>query len=251
MKTSRIALPVFLLLALSSAPVRGACALVVTGATISPVENASFNGTVATFTGGGLVAEYTADVNWGDGGDSAATLSGTGPFTVTGTHTYRDEGSFTVTVKIHRTNGEVGTGTGTANVADATLVGNPNTLHLTAGVVYTGVIGTFDDPAPHTTASTNDNYVAQAYQDLLGRAASAMEISNGVTQLMSITRTQFADNVLNSTEGRSVAIDALYRAYLNRAVDGVGLSSGLSFLSGGGTYDQLKSNLLGSMEYFV
>ena len=47
-------------------------------------------------------SEYSATIDWGDGTSSAGTLSGPtgGPFTVTGSHTYIEEGTYTITVHV-------------------------------------------------------------------------------------------------------------------------------------------------------
>jgi hypothetical protein len=64
---------------------------------IHPKEGLLFNGPVATFTdpAGGPPSNYVASINWGDGSPITAgtiTLSG-GTFTVSGSHTYSEEGA--------------------------------------------------------------------------------------------------------------------------------------------------------------
>ncbi len=61
--------------------------------------------TVSTFTDrdpNGAVGDYTATIDWGDGsGATPATVTGSGnAFSVTGTYTYRQEGTYTVKVDI-------------------------------------------------------------------------------------------------------------------------------------------------------
>jgi len=71
------------------------------GATITSAN--PVHGTVATFTDddpAGTVSDYTATIDWGDGSTSAGTVSGTGPFNVSGTHTYADLGPYTVKVHV-------------------------------------------------------------------------------------------------------------------------------------------------------
>jgi hypothetical protein len=78
-------------------------------ATITATEGASFSGTVATFTdqGGAEPGDYTASIDWGDKQvDSvpaaSITLGGDGKtFSIPGTHTYADEGPYTVKVTVH------------------------------------------------------------------------------------------------------------------------------------------------------
>jgi hypothetical protein len=48
-------------------------------------------------------SDYTATINWGDSTSSAGTIgpgTGSGPYTVTGTHTYSATGPFTITTTI-------------------------------------------------------------------------------------------------------------------------------------------------------
>src|SRR5258708_2304919 len=70
--------------------------------------------------------EYSATISWGDGtptSTGAITLPTGGPFTVTGSHTYTEERSYTVTVTITDVDnaGHPTTTTSTARVADAPL----------------------------------------------------------------------------------------------------------------------------------
>jgi len=98
------------------------------GTTFSATEGASFSGDVATFTdpdAAATASEYSATIDWGD---SSATTTGTiggsaGSFSVSGTHTYTEEGSFPVTVTITDVDdaGNTDTTNSTATVADAAL----------------------------------------------------------------------------------------------------------------------------------
>ena len=49
------------------------------------------------------LSDYSAVINWGDGSSSAGAISGPAGqvFTITGGHTYAEEGKFTVTITIH------------------------------------------------------------------------------------------------------------------------------------------------------
>lgn len=98
------------------------------GTTFSATEGASFSGDVATFTDpdtAATVSEYSATIDWGD---SSATTAGTiggsaGSFSVSGTHTYTEEGPYSVTVTITDADdaGNTATANSTATVADAAL----------------------------------------------------------------------------------------------------------------------------------
>src|SRR5262249_41686581 len=78
------------------------------GQAFTGTEPAAVSGTVATFTdpdpnASASANEYSASIDWGDGTTATAgTISGPtgGQFTVTGGHTYADEGSYQITVTI-------------------------------------------------------------------------------------------------------------------------------------------------------
>ena len=107
------------------------------GAAVSAVEGASSTGSVATFTdpnSGQTASSFTATINWGDGtpatpgtvtGSSGVALGAGGPgsFTAGGTHTYAEEGTYTVktTITDAITSFTLGTTTSTATVTDAAL----------------------------------------------------------------------------------------------------------------------------------
>jgi hypothetical protein len=110
-----------------------------TATPVSATEGASFSGKVATFTepdASAPASQYTATINWGDSTTSAGTVTGLagGPFTINGTHTYAEEGSYPVTVTITDNNNSSNsyTATSTATVGDAALTAG--TLTLTSGV---------------------------------------------------------------------------------------------------------------------
>lgn len=124
-----------------------------TGTTISPTEGALFSGTVATVTDldtKATASEYTASIDWGDASSSVGTISGPtgGPFTVNGSQTYKEEGTYTVKVHITDTDRtvEVATAVFGANVADAALTASP-ACSTTSLQSYNGPTATFTDAA--------------------------------------------------------------------------------------------------------
>jgi hypothetical protein len=113
--------------------------------TFSAVEGAPFSGTVATATDADPAstgAEYSCTIDWGDStglDTTTCAVSGTGgSFTVTGSHTYTEEATYSVTVKITDLDNPFNTSTttSTANVADAALTAG--TLTLSSGAVEGG-----------------------------------------------------------------------------------------------------------------
>ncbi|HXO40295.1 MAG TPA: hypothetical protein VN999_02525 [Thermoanaerobaculia bacterium] len=120
--------------------------------TFAATEGTAFNGVVATFTdsrGGALVGDFTASINWGDTTTTPGTITanGGGVFSVSGMHTYADEGSFSVPVQVTDTVSTMTANTtSTANVAEGdALTGHPVTFAATAGVPFTGTVATFTD----------------------------------------------------------------------------------------------------------
>jgi hypothetical protein len=78
-------------------------ALTMTGSSFSVKAGRPFSGTVATFTDANpaaLASDFATTINWGDGTTTSGTVTGPtgGPFTVTGSHTYKPAGTFSVTV---------------------------------------------------------------------------------------------------------------------------------------------------------
>jgi len=133
----------------------------VTGTAVSTVEGSQFSGVVATFTDPDAAAtsdEYTATINWGDGSSnsSGAITGASGSFAVSGTHTYAEEGSFTVTVTV--TDADLSSNTaaanGTATVADAQLVASSVGVSATEGVAFgPATVATFTDADPNGVAA--------------------------------------------------------------------------------------------------
>jgi hypothetical protein len=131
------------------APVSG------TGAPVQAVEGAPFYGVmVAAFAepDGWTGDNYTAVIHWGDGATSGGVVSpaGTG-FQVHGSHTYLEEGGYTIQTDIYDDGQLVLTVTGGATVADAGLQG--------LSIAYTGasvgvplnVTAYFSDSDPNGT----------------------------------------------------------------------------------------------------
>lgn len=78
--------------------------IIAKGTTVSGRAGKPLTATVATFSdpdSAATASEYSATINWGDGTSSTGSISGSaGSFSVTGTHTYKKGGSYTITVTI-------------------------------------------------------------------------------------------------------------------------------------------------------
>ena len=123
------------------------------GPPITATEGTSFTGTIATLsdTASSLTAsDFSATVHWGDGTSTTGGVSatGTGTFNVAGSHSYSDEGSYSVTVTVTEATGGTGA-TGSAGfdatVADARLSASPVSASATAGSAFAGTVATFTD----------------------------------------------------------------------------------------------------------
>src|SRR5262249_14912077 len=126
------------------------------GTTISATEGASFTGPVASFTDpdtSATASEYTATIDWGDlTPPSVGTVSGPtgGPFTVTGTHTYAEEGPYTTTVTTTDVDTQTNTAppTSPATAADAALAATGAAAPASAQA-FSGTTATFTDADPN------------------------------------------------------------------------------------------------------
>src|ERR1051325_7261527 len=95
--------------------------LTATGTTITPIRNVFFSAVVAHFTDAdptGTVSEFSATIDWGDGSNSAGTISvnGTGGFDVSGLHAYGEGESFPIVVRISDVGGSTAAAPSTANI---------------------------------------------------------------------------------------------------------------------------------------
>src|SRR5262249_27004693 len=116
----------------------------------SPTEGAAnTNINVATFTGlsGG---SYLADINWCDGHITSGTILANGTnFTVQGTNTYGEDGSYLMTVTIRTGSTIKAVITNPVIVNDATLTGTGMALSPTQGVALNNVaVARFTDANP-------------------------------------------------------------------------------------------------------
>ncbi len=124
---------------------------------LSGVEGAALNSvTVASVTDSepsATAANFTATIDWGDSTTSTGVITGPtgGPFTVTGSHTYEEEGTYTVTMTLRDQGEAFRTATTSATIADAPLTAQgTNIVTLNP---FSGTVATFTDADPHGTVS--------------------------------------------------------------------------------------------------
>jgi hypothetical protein len=163
------------------------------------------------------VNHFTATITY-DGSTSAGTVSGTGPFTVSGSHTFRPfSGTRTLTVVI-------------------TDKGDGHTITVTAPV---------QDPPP------DEAFVLRLYQDVLQRPADPAGLAFWKGLLaQGVARPQIVRAVEESLEYRILVVQDLYRQLLHRPADANGLAAFTHLLGSGSTLDQVRSLIAGSAEYF-
>ena len=142
-------------------------AIIATAAPLSPTEGRSIVGSLATFNDGDPAAsagEFAATIDWGDGVSSdTGSISGPtgGPFTVAGSHTYAEEGTYSVSVSVVHTAQADNTAvtTGGVVVGDAPLSATGMTLYSTnpfAGAVATLIDSDSNGTAADYTTATID-----------------------------------------------------------------------------------------------
>jgi hypothetical protein len=114
-------------------------------------------------------------------------------------------------------------------------------------------LATSSEFAGQASGDVGQVFVTQVYQALLGRAPdpTALALDAGAIDAGTATRLQIVEDIQNSTEYRSDAVDALYQEVLGRAPDPSGLAGSLAFLAQGGTQSQLEAMLLSSNEFFT
>jgi hypothetical protein len=133
--------------------------LVVTPVSITPTEGLGFSGTVANFTDSDstqAAANFTATIDWGDGTTTPGVVTGSlGSFAVSGTHTYADEGGFTITVTVTDVaNAQTASSSGTATVAESdVLAGTGLAISATQFVPFSGAVANFSDSNTTNVAS--------------------------------------------------------------------------------------------------
>jgi hypothetical protein len=130
--------------------------LAITPATgLTGTENVALsNVTLATFTDAdsnhSASAYSSSTVLWGDGtAASSATISGTGPFTLAGSHTYQEAGTYRIVLTVNDSDGASAVAVASITVGDASLSATAQSLSPTAGLPLSAVtVATF------TTANT-------------------------------------------------------------------------------------------------
>src|SRR5207249_541210 len=171
-------------------------ALTASGTAVSATEGIAFSGQVASFTDANPAAPLTdfttgtggASINWGDGTSATAgTVTQPGgvgtAFLVSGSHTYADEGSHTVTVTITDKGGSTATPTATATIADAALTASGTAVSATERISFSGQVASFTDAnvtAPLTDFTTGTGGASINWGDGTSATAGTVTQPGGV-----------------------------------------------------------------------
>lgn len=144
---------------------------------------------VATFTSGDSAAtsdEFAASINWGDGVTTAGMIGGNGPFQVSGTHSYLNHGSYTVSITVSGPNGATPvTVTEPVTVADAV-----------AACSSTGCSGSITTPTQSEQfSSTSTTGSIQTDLDP-GRGISCHDLFRHAPQVGTVTDTGVTANIV-------------------------------------------------------
>jgi hypothetical protein len=189
-----------------------------------------FTGAVASFSDldpNANAKDFTATINWGDGHLSNGTIvaNANGGFDVVGTNTYTIAGLLPINV----------------DVMD--FGGSSVSVNNTAQVL----------------GDKNFRYVAQLYQDLLGRVVDATGLISFGSQLdlhdanaqMGLTRQQVVNDIESSMEFVTVVVNQQYLSILHRPADASGLHDFVAFVLSGGSIENVRAALYSSSEFFA
>lgn len=97
---------------------------------------------------------------------------------------------------------------------------------------------------------TDPAYVARLYQDILGRAPAASEVSSWVSQIPSRGRGIVSNGVWRSLESAQRRVNEAFGIYLGRSADPTGLSTWAPYWQANGE-DALRAMIIGSDEYLA
>jgi uncharacterized protein (TIGR03118 family) len=150
------------------------------GINVRTVEGTPFQGKVASFSSSdprATAGEFTAIIDWGDGqaSNGAVVRNGSAGFFVVGSHTYAESGSFSVSTTVRNDEGQAVSGTSTATVRDAPIVGRKGSVAAAAQNTFTATVGTFVDSNPF--AGAGDFSALINWGD--GTASSGVVVASG------------------------------------------------------------------------
>jgi hypothetical protein len=242
---------------------------------VAMTEDVPQNPVVASFSDAnphGFPGEYTTTIAWGDGSTSAGTvvLDGAG-FDVNGTHTYAEEGNYTVSVVIGDRAGNSLTVNSSATVTGGVVAqGLDHDIVVFGHKNFSGPVATFTDP--DTTGNASDYTATIAWGD--GTSSSGTVDGTGpFTVSGSYTFPSFADTrqvtiTITDNSGaesytvtdtvvdppypgtpNELFVSQLYHDLLGRPVDVGGLAAWSGLLDAGLARSQVALDIENSDEF--
>jgi glucose/arabinose dehydrogenase len=199
------------------------------------VGEAGGNASITVLRSGGSAGAVSVQIATGGG----SAVAGVDYAAVSTTLTFADrQSSQTIAVPILQN-------TATGNTTFNVTLSNPG--GTTLGGPATAVVTIFDDDG---LATASRRFVAQAYLDLLGRAADSggLDFWSGLLD-QNMPRDQVVAAIQNSAEYRSATVQNLYIALLGRPGDPGGIAAFSAALQQGATLNDVRDVMLGSAEY--
>jgi RHS repeat-associated protein len=134
----------------------------VSAVSIVSTEEQVFSGLVATFSAGGSAASAaSATIEWGDGSSTAGIINGS---SISGSHKYAEEGSYSISVTVTDTKGNEASAASDALVEDAPLSVSLNAPSPVEGAApQSEVVASFSDPDPND--NTNEYQATITWED--------------------------------------------------------------------------------------
>jgi len=163
-----------------------------TARSFQSAEGTAATSTVADFAGG--QAPFTAAVNWGDGSSSAGSITGS---SVAGTHTYAEEGSYTVSVTVTDARGLSGSGSATATISDAPLLAAGRNVTAERKESSPRLLATFKDADP--AGKLGDYAATITWGDGTAAQPGAVASLDGVTFFVSGSHTYASKGTFTAT----------------------------------------------------
>ncbi len=106
--------------------------------------------------------------------------------------------------------------------------------------------------APAVAGTANQNFVAQAYLDQLGRPVDAAGLTYWSGQLdQGASPFQVVRGIQGGPEYRMHEVTLIYQSVFGHAPDPAGLNAFVTFLQSGGRIEQVENLLYGSTEFFL
>jgi hypothetical protein len=135
--------------------------------------------------------------------------------------------------------------TGIGEAYTSTVIGADGTVYA----INDGILFAVGDSAQDLA---NRRFVTHLYEDLLFREPEPAGL-NAWSQLLDqgMSSAQVINVFLTTLEYRVKEVQGIYRYFLHREADLVGLNYGVTFLATGGRVEQLEDFVVGSAEYFV